>query len=104
MNLYYVQHRTAQETSGSGYTPPDLPWTYDGPFHTFKEAKSHWDTMARVEEVFVENAEKRVCRYSSLFVEVLGVHPNWQEGSVVMKCSHCTSFIVLNDDGSEVDK
>ena len=28
--MFYVKHRTAQETSTSGYRPPDLPWEYVG--------------------------------------------------------------------------
>lgn len=62
--IYFVQHRTAQETSGSGYRPPDLPWSYDGPFATYSEAKAQWDK----------------------------IHPNWQEGGVVTKCEHCGQY------------
>jgi hypothetical protein len=54
----------AEETSGSGYRPPDLPWTYDGPFASFDEAKAHWDK----------------------------IHPNWQEGCVVTKCGECGEY------------
>jgi hypothetical protein len=61
---YYVKHRTAQETSGSGYRPPDDPWTYDGPFNSYDEASVHWDA----------------------------IRPNWQEGCVVTKCGRCGDY------------
>lgn len=58
---YWVKHRTAQERAGSGYMPPDLPWTYDGPYETWDAAKAHWDE----------------------------IRPGWQEGEVVSKCQAC---------------
>lgn len=65
MTAYYVQHRTAQEMSGSGHTPDDLPWKYGGPFRTFKEAKEYWDS----------------------------IHPHHQEGRVVAQCDQCGSYV-----------
>ena len=67
---YFVQRRTAQETSGSGHRPPDLPWKYDGPFMTYAEAKEYWDE----------------------------VHRNWQEGGVVTKCEHCGQYAPAKED------
>ena len=64
MSTFYVKHRTARETSGSGYMPPNNPWEYDGPFATKAEARAHWDK----------------------------IHPNWQEGCVVTKCEHCGQY------------
>jgi hypothetical protein len=61
---YFVKHRTFQETSGSGYRPPDQPWTYAGPYATFAKAKAYWDE----------------------------IHPNWQEGCVVTKCGECGQY------------
>jgi hypothetical protein len=66
---YYVKHRTAQETSGSGYRPPDMPWKYAGPF-THAEAVAYWDR----------------------------IHPNWQEGGVVGKCHHCGQYVPTPSD------
>lgn len=62
--VFYVKHRTAQETSTSGFRPPDYPWAYDGPFDTYSAAKKHWDE----------------------------IQPNWQEGHVVTKCPHCDQY------------
>jgi len=69
---YYVKHRTAQETSGSGYRPPDDPWQYDGPFYTPGEAQVHWDK----------------------------IRPKWQEGCIVTKCEHCGQYAALSSDGA----
>jgi len=73
---FFVQHRTFQETSGSGYRPPDLPWKYDGPFATYAEAKAHWDK----------------------------IRPDWQVGCVVTTCGFCNQYhevpAASDDDGA----
>ena len=61
---FYVEHRTAQETSGSGYRPPELPWNHAGPFSSYGEAAAHWER----------------------------IRPNWQEGRVVTRCPHCGEY------------
>jgi hypothetical protein len=64
MTRFYVKHRTFQETSGSGYRPPNEPWKYKGPFSSFKDANAEWKRL----------------------------QPNWQEGGVVSKCDHCGQY------------
>lgn len=58
---YFVKHRTVQERSGSGYQPPEHPWTVAGPFDDADSAFAFWDEIA----------------------------PNWQEGGVFFKCPGC---------------
>lgn len=66
---FFVKHRTAQETSGSGHISRPPPWEYDGPFATRLEAAAHWSQ----------------------------IEPHWQEGCVVTKCPCCQQWAPVDD-------